>query len=79
KHLRPYLEKCRYSAVSLTRSWHYTERGSSLYAIESTGRGNFSRAQALIRGGSPLDREERCLIGRLSDFGKFTATSRDKH
>ncbi|KYN03078.1 hypothetical protein ALC62_06173 [Cyphomyrmex costatus] len=40
---------------------------------------NFSRDLALIRGGSPLDHEERCLIDRLSDFSKVTMASWDKY
>ncbi|EZA57858.1 hypothetical protein X777_00960 [Ooceraea biroi] len=64
--------------VSLTRDgWHYGEC-RIVCAIESAERANFGRALSLIRGGSPLDHEERCLIGSLSDFGKFDATSKDK-
>jgi len=57
-----------YPAVSLTRDvWHYREHGI-VGAIESAERANFGRALSLICGGSPLDHEERCLIGSLSDF-----------
>ncbi|EGI58876.1 hypothetical protein G5I_12992 [Acromyrmex echinatior] len=48
------------------------------FVCKSTG-ANFSRDLALIRGGSPLDHEECCLISRLSDFSKVTTTSWDKY
>jgi len=51
--------------------WHY----ASQVCAQSSQPGE--RTLALICGGSPLDREERCLTGKLSDFGKFTVTSRD--